>query len=309
MSGVKFINHSGSRLLSLDLFRGWTIIGMILVNNPGSWTYMYAPLKHAKWDGWTPTDLIFPFFLWISGFAAALSLEKKSDSSRPLLYFTILRRSILLIAIGLFLSAFPFGLLASHTFSIETWRFPGVLQRIGTCYLISASLFLFGSYRLTLITSFIFLLSYTLLVEFFPVPGSGAGILSPNGSVFQYFDSLVLGSHVWSSSPAKGFDPEGIVSTLTAAVTMQSGILTYWIFKNQSRVSGIMRFTSTQILLITPGLILILAAYLLNFHCPINKNLWSISYVFLTSGTAMIAFFILHWFYDLKQFKFIKIFP
>jgi len=291
------------RLLSLDLFRGWTIIAMIIVNNPGDWCCVFSPLEHAAWNGWTPTDLIFPFFLWISGFAIPLSSGRKTFESKAKLQTIIVRRSLLLIVFGLFLSGFPFGLIGSHTFSVATWRLPGVLQRIGICYLLCASLFLYGGARVTAVTSLLFLALYGAVLHYFPVPNVGPGNLSPDGNAARFIDSYLIGlNHTWRHSPASGFDPEGILSTLTATVTMQTGVLSYRLFLFVRKSGGLQPFWMV-------GLFLVAAGRLFDVVEPINKNLWTISYVLLTTGIAMLCFASLYFLYDVKGAKRLAFLP
>lgn len=135
-------SSSSSRLVSLDAFRGATIAGMLLVNNPGSWSTVYPPLLHAPWHGWTFTDLIFPAFLWIVGVAMTLSFAKRVEAGGDTgeLFRHLLRRSAIIFGLGLLLTAFPFGLLPAHNFSLEKMRIPGVLQRIGLCYLVAGAI-------------------------------------------------------------------------------------------------------------------------------------------------------------------------
>src|SRR3954462_6471675 len=131
---------SAPRLLSLDAFRGVTIAGMLLVNNPGSWSDLYAPLEHAPGHGWTPTDMIFPFFLWIVGVAMTLSFARRVEqgADRGQLLRHAVMRGLIIIGVGWFLAAFPFGALPTHTFSLAKLRLPGVLPRIGLCYLVAS---------------------------------------------------------------------------------------------------------------------------------------------------------------------------
>ena len=282
------------RILSLDIFRGWTILFMILVNNPGSWSYVYSPLEHAKWDGWTPTDLIFPFFLWISGFSIPLSIDKKTNAENKVFYAAILRRSLLLITLGLVLTGFPFGLLDLHIFTLHTWRIPGVLQRIGICYFTAAAVYHLGKEKLTIIISILFLLVYAMIIEFYYVPGHGYGILTIEGNAAGYFDAFLFGSHTWSGSPVPGFDPEGALSSLTAVVTMMSGILSYKLLKLEKSLKNIFIFFLSGITAASSGI-------MLDNVWPINKNLWSISYVFFTSGTAVCFYSIFYFIYDFQK--------
>ena len=209
---------TSGRLLSLDVFRGATVAGMMMVNNPGSWSHIYPPFKHAAWNGWTFTDLIFPFFLWIVGVAMTFSFSKRVEqgADRNKLMMHTLKRAGTIFLIGLFLNGFPFGLIFGHQFSWATWRIPGVLQRIAICYLVAGSITLYtgrlGQIRWTVGL----LLVYWILIKMVPVPEFGPGVLEPKGSLAWYIDSHLLSGHTWSGAPAPGFDPEGIFSTLPA---------------------------------------------------------------------------------------------
>ena len=175
-------NAPSSRLASLDAFRGATIAGMILVNNPGSWNAIYPQLEHARWNGWTFTDWIFPFFLWIVGVAMTLSFAKRKErgEDRGKLLMHVLRRSLVIFAVGLFLNGFPFGVIWGG-FSFAAWRIPGVLQRIAVCYLCASAIFLYSGLRAQIWWVVGLLASYWAAVMLIPVPGFGAGVLSRRG--------------------------------------------------------------------------------------------------------------------------------
>src|SRR5262245_39390983 len=160
----------GERLVSLDAFRGLTVAGMVLVNNPGTWRAVYPPLRHAEWHGWTPTDLIFPFFLFIVGVAIPLALGRRLDAREPpsALVVKIVRRSAIIFALGLLLHALP-------DFDFASIRIPGVLQRIAVCYLVAALLFLWTRWQTQAVLVAVQLLSYWAAMTLVPVPGFGAG--------------------------------------------------------------------------------------------------------------------------------------
>src|SRR5437660_4431312 len=166
--------HKGTpatgRMVSLDVFRGITIAGMILVNNPGTWDAIYSPLEHSKWDGWTPTDLVFPFFLFIVGVSITLALARRAESggSKRDLYLKIIRRTVIIFALGLVLTAFPYNDLAA-------FRIPGVLQRIAVCYLFASVIFLNTRWRTQCAIAAAMLLAYWAAMKLVPVPGFGAG--------------------------------------------------------------------------------------------------------------------------------------
>src|SRR2546423_3420677 len=196
------------RLRSLDAFRGLTIAAMVLVNNPGTWMAVYAPLTHARWHGLTPTDVIFPFFLFIVGVAIPLS--------RPTVG-RVLRRAAIIFALGLVLNGLP-------RFDWATIRIPGVLQRIAVCYLVAALLFLTTSWRRQAITTAALLLGYWAAMMLVPVPGHGRGDLGPEGNLAAWIDRALLGPHVLRLT--RVYDPEGILSTLPAVATTLLGVLT-----------------------------------------------------------------------------------
>jgi predicted acyltransferase len=215
------------RLKSVDVFRGMTIVAMIVVNNPGNPATTYWPLKHAEWHGWTPTDLVFPFFLFIVGVAIVLALKRRVDGGAakgPLLP-KIVRRSVILFGLGLFLTGFPFGLFAPHGFGefFATWRIPGVLQRIAVCYLVVSLLVLYCRIRTLKVLTISFLMGYWALMTLVPVPGQGApNIDDPGGHLSAWIDRAVFGDHVWQY--AKVYDPEGLLSTVPALATTLFGV-------------------------------------------------------------------------------------
>src|SRR5215213_9589255 len=169
---------AAGRLASLDVFRGITIAGMILVNNPGSWEAIYSPLEHAAWHGWTPTDLIFPFFLFIVGVSITLALGRRAGSGgmRRDLYLKIIRRALIIFMLGLFLAGFP-------RYDLSTLRIPGVLQRIAVCYLIASIIFLNTKWRTQVVIAVSLLMLYWAVMVLIPVPGFGAGDLSMEGNL------------------------------------------------------------------------------------------------------------------------------
>ena len=286
------------RLISLDAFRGFTIAGMILVNNPGSWQYIYPQLRHADWHGWTFTDWIFPFFLWIVGVAITFSFAartSKGDSKSKLL-LNVFRRSIIIFALGLFLTAFPFGLLWNHNLNLETIRIPGVLQRIAICYLISSIIFLYASKRGQIITILFLFISYWLMMFYIPVPEFGAGLFEKGKNFASYIDSLILTGHMWSAT--KTWDPEGLISTLPAIATTMMGLLTgeYLHKSEHSKVEK-------SAWMFTAGAALLLLGAFLDMWMPINKNIWTVSYTIFMGGWALCIFGIFYFLIDAKGIK------
>ncbi|HXG94011.1 MAG TPA: heparan-alpha-glucosaminide N-acetyltransferase domain-containing protein [Blastocatellia bacterium] len=294
------------RLVSLDVFRGITIAGMILVNNPGSWSYVYPPLEHAKWDGWTPTDLIFPFFLFIVGIAITLSLGGRIErgASRARMIPRILRRAVTLFALGLCLSGFPF-------YHFSTIRIPGVLQRIAVCYLFASIIFLFTSIRAQAAIATVLIAAYWMIMKLVPVPASyveqviaksaDPNVTDPslyiaqNANIAAYVDNTLLHGHLWSQT--KTWDPEGLLSTIPAIATALLGVLVgHWLKSSRSakeKITG----------LILGGATGIVAGEIMNVWFPINKNLWTSSYAVFTAGMAMLFLALCYWLVDFKGYK------
>jgi len=283
-----------SRLVSLDVFRGLTIAGMILVNNPGTWNAAYWPLTHADWHGWTPTDLIFPFFLFAVGVSIALALAPRlaGDEARGRLVLRIVSRSLILFGLGLFLAGFP-------SFDLTTIRIPGVLQRIAVCYLAAALLFLATSKRnqiaVTTAVMVSLLLGYWALMTLVPVPGFGAGDLGKEGNLAAYIDRAVLGPHIWRA--AKVYDPEGILSTLPALATTLAGVLTgLWLRTSRPPGTKAGGMAAAGVGAVALGL-----AWGRWF--PVNKALWTSSYAVFTAGAALLALAACFWLVEIRRWR------
>lgn len=257
---------------------------MLLVNNPGSWDAVHAPLRHAEWHGWTFTDLIFPCFLWIVGVAVTLALGRRrarGEAVRAVLAHAG-RRAAILFALGLLLAAFPFGLLPAHDFSLATLRLPGVLQRIALCYLAAVAISLRTGPRGQAVWAGGLLLGYALVLAWVPVPGHGAGGLEPVGNLPGWIDARLLAGHTWSGAPAPGFDPEGLLSTLGALATTLLGVLAgHWL-------AGVRSAGRTAAGLCVGGLALLGVGALLGQWQPINKNLWTPAYAVFMAGGATV---------------------
>jgi predicted acyltransferase len=279
------------RLQSLDVLRGATIAGMILVNNPGDWAKTFSPLLHAAWHGWTPTDLIFPFFIFVMGVAIPLAFAARIERSGGHLgstYRQIARRTVILFALGLLLAWFPF---IDVTWS--TARIFGVLQRIAIVYLLAslADLHL-GKVGRIWVSAFV-LVGYWAAMKLVPVPGFGAGDLGPEGNLAAWVDQIVLGSHVWRSAPGPG-DPEGLLSTLPAVVTALAGVFTgEWLRSQRSE-------SEKLIGLFVWGSLAAAAGGLFGYFFPVNKNLWTSSYVVLTAGLALLTLAVIYYFVDIR---------
>jgi predicted acyltransferase len=277
--------------MSLDVFRGLTMASMVIVNNPGDWGAVYAPLLHAEWNGWTPTDLIFPFFLFIVGVSMTLSKGTLGPWGR------ILRRTALIAGLGLFLAGFP-------RFPLATWRIPGVLQRIAVCYLAAVCIFRAtrgrgepNDWRQALRMGWWvlgLLVGYAAVMLLVPVPGGGAGDLSPNGNVGAYIDRTLMGNHLWQRRP---WDPEGLLSTIPAVGTTLLGAMTgLWL---RAKAPGTRKTAG----MIAGGIVLMVLGGIWNLSFPINKNLWTSSYVLFTAGAAEVLLALCYWLTDVKGWK------
>ena len=300
--------------MSLDVFRGVTIASMILVNNPGS-SDAYAPLKHAAWHGWTFTDTVFPFFLWIVGVAIPLSVSRRLEQgqSRRELLLHALRRAAIIFGLGFFLNSFSFfidGSLGRLGFSewlhnyLTTVRIPGVLQRIAICYLIAMLIFLGTGVRGQIRWTIGLLLAYWLIMAFAPFPvnvhGEArylSGVLEKGDNFSSYVDNLVfngptIGTHVWKVS--KTWDPEGTVSTLPAIATCLFGILAGHLLRSRRTAAE-----KTAWLMVVGALLMWLGS-VIDFWLPINKGIWTSSYAVLMAGLAMLCLGVYYWFIDVK---------
>jgi predicted acyltransferase len=249
------------RLTSLDAFRGATVAAMVIVNNPGTWSAMYWPLEHAEWNGWTPTDLIFPFFLIIVGVSITLSSRTLSGK-----WTDILARGAVIVGCGLFMAGFPF-------FQPSHWRIPGVLFRIGLCYLAAAFLYRWtrGRRQVAMLCG----IAAAILVGYWFVL-TRFGDLSPEGNVGAAIDRAVFGHHLWRAR----WDPEGLLSTAPAVVSTLLGILGgIWLRTHRG-------LTTKVAWMAAAGVALFAAGEAWGASYPINKQLWSSSYVLLTAGAA-----------------------
>jgi predicted acyltransferase len=278
---------AATRLVSLDVFRGATMAAMMIVNNPGDWDNVYWPLLHAKWNGWTPTDTIFPFFLFIVG--VSITLSRKSAS-----WASIVRRGALIIGVGLFLSGYP------H-FDVATWRIPGVLTRIGVCYLIAAA-----AYRVTAgdrrrqgivlaSAAVVLCVVYWLVLTQLPNPAGVRGDLTPEGNLGAHIDRAVFGSHLWAES--RTWDPEGLLSTIPAIGTTLLGIVAgLWLGAAATphrKAAG----------LVVAGAVGVAIGQAWDTVFPINKNLWTSSFVLFMAGLACLALAVCYWVIDVKGWR------
>ena len=249
------------RLASLDAFRGFAIASMVLVNNPGDWTRMYAPFGHAKWNGWTFTDLVFPFFLFAVGVAMALSIQRRPPQ--------LLRRAGLIFLIGLALNFIP-------AFDPATVRIPGVLQRIALCILVATPIALHASTRWVAA-------AILLLFAIYSAPMLLVGALEPGQDFGAMIDRAVLGGHLWAAT--KTWDPEGLWSTLPAVGSVLFGVLA-----GRHLLAG-----GNATKLFVAGLVALAAGWILDaVFMPINKNLWTPSYTVFMTGWSLVAFAAFH---------------
>ena len=306
------------RLLSLDVFRGMTVAGMLLVNDPGSWAHIYPPLEHAPWNGWTPTDLIFPFFLFIAGITTHLSLSTRrarGDDERAIRN-QIIRRGALIFLFGLLVNGFPYFAwadipgIADPTFlqritqRLLTWRVTGVLQRIGIAYMIAALLTLRTTLRQQIVIIASLLLGYWFVMTVLPVPGEatiGALLLDmPPRTMAAWTDRLVLdwtrwglGNHLWVGGVT--WDPEGVLSTVPAVATAMLGNLAgRWIGQRRP-------LTERLAALFAVGALGMMIGLMWHWVFPINKSLWTSSYVVFTAGLACVSLATVIWAVDFHK--------
>jgi predicted acyltransferase len=284
------------RLVSLDVFRGLTVAGMLLVNNPGTWGAIYPPLGHAAWHGWTPTDLIFPFFLFIVGVTTHLSLSARraKGDSDAVLRKQIVRRGILIVLIGWGMAAFPFYPLERLT----ELRLPGVLPRIGVVYLVAGLLTLNASVKQVVGMLVVALYGYWFAMTLLPVPGGcdlGALCLdAPSRTLAAWVDRALLDGHLWKSS--KTWDPEGPLSTIPAVGTALMGVLCgRWIAQKERPL--LERLTA----MFAVGALLMMLGLMWNWSFPINKSLWTSSYVLFTAGLAAVSIATITWIIDIQR--------
>ena len=282
-----------ARLVSLDAFRGLAIAGMILVNNPGSWAHVYGPLRHAAWHGASPTDLIFPFFLFGVGVSMSFSFAARTargDTRRDLAKH-VARRALIIYGLGLFMAAYP-------GFDLSTVRVVGVLARIALVYLVAGTLVLALSRRAVLAVMVALPLVYWALMSWVPVPGFGAGDLSAEGNLAAWIDRAVLGVHMWSGGGGV-YDPEGLLSTLPAISSALAGLFTGDFLR--SRRDGSPR-SATSVHLALAGGALVVAGLVWDAFFPINKPLWTSSYVAYTTGWALVTLAALYWLVEIGRF-------
>lgn len=293
--------QQNKRLLSLDILRGITIAGMIMVNNPGSWQYVYTPLGHASWHGLTPTDLVFPFFMFIMGVSTFMSLRKYNFEASKEAFRKIIRRTVLIFLLGLALNwfgQFVHGLSAGETVlqaatHFDTLRILGVLQRLALAYGFAALLII-----LTKEKNIIWVIA-TLLAGYFFILLFGNGFEKSENNIIAVFDKAILGvKHLYKDVDINGnrisLDPEGLLSTIPSIAHVLIGFLFGKLIvqtkDNHSRVEKIMIW----------GTILAFSGLLLQYGCPINKKIWSPTFVLTTCGFAAQLLALLIWIIDIR---------
>lgn len=334
------------RLTSLDVFRGFTIMLMTIVNNPGSWSAIYPPLEHAEWNGCTPTDLVFPFFIFIMGTAIPFAMPDKTFNGT--IFNKIIVRSLRIICLGLFLNYFgkieflgwegiplliirllltiavAYALLGNFSAKIKTYlavaifvaflflafsgiesyqevRIPGVLQRIGIVYFFSSILYLKASLKTQIQITALLLLGYWGLMTLIDIPEIGASNLERGTNFAAYIDSIVLKNHMWSFT--KTWDPEGLLSTIPA---IASGIMGMFMGQLLNRPLPKIEIVKK---LSGIGMALVILGLIWNISFPINKSLWSSSYVIYTSGLASLCLSVLYYLIEIKNYnKWTKLF-
>jgi predicted acyltransferase len=281
------------RLTSLDLYRGLVVAGMIIVDNPGSDEGAFWPIKHAKWNGWTPADLIFPSFLFLVGIAIVLSISSRrarGQTNREILLHAV-KRSLLLIAIGFLTNASPI-----YGFDIHTFRWEGVTQRIALCYFACVILELYFPRRAQWVAFAVCVIGYWALLRFAPVPGFGLPgrdipFMDPDRNLPAWLDRKLFMGHLYNETR----DPEGIVHTVPAIATTLLGVFVgHWFRVAQSGFARIRPLLLGAVPLLAAGL-------LWNRWFPINKNLWTSSFVLLSGGFCLLFLSFFYWLIDIKQ--------
>ncbi len=286
------------RLLSLDFFRGATVAAMILVNNPGDWGHIYAPLEHSEWHGCTPTDLVFPFFLFIVGvsIAYAMGSKKQDPATHSKTIFKAFKRALILFGLGLFLTLFP-EVFTKPVESLQGMRIPGVLQRIALVFFISAVLFLKTSLKNLRMLFVLLLAVYWALMTFVPVPGTGPANLGKETNLGAWLDrSVFTEAHLWSSS--KTWDPEGLLGTIPAIATGLFGILVGAYLKRKDVLDAV-----KVSWLFSTGCAAVALGLLWDLQFPINKALWTSSFVLFTGGLATIILAMSYWIIDVNKYN------
>jgi predicted acyltransferase len=284
-----------NRLMSLDVYRGLAVAGMIIVDNPGSDDHAFWPIMHCQWNGWTPADLIFPSFLFLVGISLVFSFSSRlaHGQSRRQILLHAFKRSLILIAVGLLVNASPI-----YGFDLHSFRFEGVTQRIALCYFASAILELYFSRRGQLIAIAVCLLGYWAILRFVPVPGFGfpgrdIPFMDPDRNITAWLDRKLFMGHLYNGTR----DPEGIIHTIPAIATTLFGVLTGHWLRNAKPTFAKIR----PLLLI--GVLCIVAGSIWNRWFPINKNLWTSSFVLLSGGFCFLFLSFFYWLIEIKNWR------
>ena len=278
------------RFVALDAFRGATMALMVLVNNAGDGTSSYAPLEHAAWNGWTPTDVVFPSFLWIAGVALTLALDRRlaEGIKKADLFWQAVKRSCILFGLGLLVYAAP-------KFDLSTQRILGVLQRIAICYLAAVAINLTSKWRAQIVWCVGLLAVYWALMAFVPVPGIGAGHLEVESNLANFVDWVVLGAHNYRGT--KTWDPEGLVSTIPAVATALMGALCgRLLLWDKPLATRLTRMFSI-------GVLLLVAGEICDIWLPINKKLWTSSFALFMAGLDFVLLSGFIWVVDVLGMK------
>ncbi|MEI6277564.1 MAG: heparan-alpha-glucosaminide N-acetyltransferase domain-containing protein [Prolixibacteraceae bacterium] len=277
------------RLVSLDVFRGMVIAAMILVNFPGTWKVIYAPLEHAPWEGTTPTDYIFPFFIFMVGLSVALSYSKQlsQGKTKSQMVQKTLLRTLKIFLLGVFIHLLP-------TLDFSRIELPGVLQRIALVFLACAMLFLYTDWKVQLYAGTGILIAYWLAMNHIPVPQFGAGVLEPGKNLANWMDGLVIPASLLNK---KGYDAEGFLSTFPAIVSGISGLIAgKIILRSESREKNVNT-------LFVIGIVLVFSGTIWGWSFPVIKKIWTSSFVLLTSGWAFMVFASLMWLIEIKNIQ------
>jgi predicted acyltransferase len=283
------------RLMCLDVYRGLMVAGMILVDNPGSDENAYWPMIHTKWNGWTPADFIFPSFLFLVGISMVYSYAARRErgDTKQQIFAHAIKRSLILIAIGLLVNASPIIGLDLHT-----WRFEGVTQRIGICYFFASILELWVGRREQWIALVACLVGYWALLRFVPVPGAGVPgrdipFMDQVQNLPAWLDRKLFMGHLYDGNR----DPEGIIHTIPAIGTTLIGVLTgHWLKKQNDSRKLIAR-------MVMFGILGIIIGEIWNRWFPINKNLWTSSFVLFSGGLALLFLSLLYWIVEVKRWR------
>lgn len=298
------------RLLALDVFRGITIAAMVIVNNPGSWSYVYEPLRHADWHGYTPTDLIFPFFVFIVGISIQIVVQRElsKGTAKLELVKAALIRGTKLFALGLFIALFFYDVIRAdyswlHDELLQV-RVLGVLQRLALVYVITLTLVLYCRTQTLWKWFWGLLIGYAMALSYVPYTAANGdwliGNLAFGNNLSAWLDAMLLpAKHLYyANAQPFAFDPEGVLSTLPAVASCLAGV-----FTGQLVLTKNLTLSSKSKVLLLIGVLAILAGYLWDVYLPINKALWTPSYVLVSTGWALAILALLTWLLDVKKYQ------